>query len=68
MSSRTFDFKDSEHVLVQSAPLNLKSPSDAEIEKMLTIHQIKAFVDEQKKQEANTHLLWHDSPIAFAKW
>ncbi len=36
MSSRTFDFKDSEPILVKIAPLNTKAPSNAEIDEMLT--------------------------------
>ncbi len=40
MSSRTFDFKDSEPILVKIAPLNTKAPSNAEIDEMLTMKSL----------------------------
>lgn len=39
-SSRTFDFKDAEPVLVQIAPLNIKAPTNAEIDAMLRTRAI----------------------------
>lgn len=36
MSSRTYDIKDSEPVLVKIAPLNTKAPTNAEIDELLT--------------------------------
>ena len=35
-SSRTFDFKDAEPILVHIAPLNMSTPSNAELEEILT--------------------------------
>ena len=40
MSSRTYDFKDSEPILVKISPLNLKAPSNAEIDELMTIRSI----------------------------
>lgn len=41
MSSRTFDIKDSEPVLVKIAPLNTKAPTNSEIEELLTMNELK---------------------------
>lgn len=44
MSSRTFDFKDSEPILVKIAPLNTKAPSNAEIDEMITMRQLSEVI------------------------
>jgi len=44
MSSRTFDFKDSEPILVKIAPLNTKAPSNAEIDEMLTMRSLEEVI------------------------
>lgn len=41
MSSRTFDFKDSEPILVNIAPLNMNAPTNAEIDELLTLRSIQ---------------------------
>lgn len=46
MSSRTFDFKDAEPILVKIAPLNIKTPSNAEIEEMMVTKDINALTEE----------------------
>lgn len=40
-SSRTFDFKDSEPIMVQISPLNIAPPSNAEIEEILSYHGVR---------------------------
>lgn len=40
-SSRTFDFKDSEPIMVQISPLNIAPPSNAEIEEILCEHVVR---------------------------
>lgn len=40
MSSRTYDFKDSEPVLVKIAPLNTKAPTNSEIDELLTLQEM----------------------------
>lgn len=47
MSSRTFDFKDSEPVLVQISPLNLKAPSNAEIDELMTDRAANIYLNAQ---------------------
>ena len=44
MSSRTFDFKDSEPVLVKIAPLNTKAPTNSEIDELMTLKEIEKVV------------------------
>ena len=41
MSSRTYDFKDSEPILVKISPLNLRAPTNAEIDELMAVRSIK---------------------------
>ena len=49
MSSRTFDFKDSEPILVNIAPLNLNAPTNAEIDEMLTLRSVKNIANKMEE-------------------
>ena len=40
MSSRTYDFKDSEPILVKISPLNLRAPTNAEIDELMTVRSV----------------------------
>ena len=40
MSSRTYDFKDSEPILVKISPLNLRAPTNAEIDELMAIRSV----------------------------
>ena len=46
MSSRTFDFKDSEPILVNISPLNMSAPTNAEIDELLTLRSVKSISEQ----------------------
>lgn len=48
-SSRTYDYKDAEPVMIQVAQLNIKPPSNAEIEEIITEHKVRQVLKANKK-------------------
>lgn len=49
-SSRTYDYKDAEPVMVQISQLNIAPPSNAEIEEILCDHRVDEILKEKKKK------------------
>ena len=52
MSSRTFDYKDSEPIMVAISPLNMAPPSNAEIEEILCNKRIAKHLNKSKQTPA----------------
>lgn len=50
-SSRTYDYKDAEPVMVQIAQLNIAPPSNAEIEEILCDHRVDAILKASKRDK-----------------
>lgn len=50
-SSRTYDYKDAEPVMVQIAQLNIAPPSNAEIEEILCDHRVDQILKESKNSK-----------------